>query len=198
MRIRPLVAGLVIHMKHMQTDRTSDRTTGFTLIELLVVIAIIGILASIVLASLNSARAKGRDARRVADIKQIQLALELYYDANGYYPASISGTTLTAPGYISVLPIDPSSSSGTTYNYSYAPLTAAASGTLCSSYHLGADLENNDPTTMSSAAGATAATVSAADNKGLYLCVSGTDFSGGAANQCQGSDPGKYCYDVMP
>ena len=52
---------------------------GFTLIELLVVIAIIGILASVVLASLNSARKKGRDARRVADIKQVQLALELYF-----------------------------------------------------------------------------------------------------------------------
>ncbi|PIZ56329.1 MAG: prepilin-type cleavage/methylation domain-containing protein, partial [Candidatus Tagabacteria bacterium CG_4_10_14_0_2_um_filter_40_13] len=52
---------------------------GFTLIELLVVIAIIGILASVVLASLNSARKKSRDARRVADIKQIQLALEMFF-----------------------------------------------------------------------------------------------------------------------
>ena len=59
---------------------------GFTLIELLVVIAIIGILSSVVLASLSSARKKSRDARRIADFHQIMLALELYNDAKGYYP----------------------------------------------------------------------------------------------------------------
>lgn len=61
---------------------------GFTLIELLVVISIIGLLASIVMVSLNSARAKARDARRLADLRQIQTALELYYDKNGQYPIS--------------------------------------------------------------------------------------------------------------
>jgi prepilin-type N-terminal cleavage/methylation domain-containing protein len=64
------------------------RNKGFTLIELLVVIAIIGILSSVVLASLNSARSKSRDAKRMSDVKQIQLALELYYDQNGSYPTS--------------------------------------------------------------------------------------------------------------
>jgi prepilin-type N-terminal cleavage/methylation domain-containing protein len=59
---------------------------GFTLIELLVVIAIIGVLASTVLTSVNSARIKARDARRKADLRQISLALELYYDAYGAYP----------------------------------------------------------------------------------------------------------------
>ena len=48
---------------------------GFTLIELLVVIAIIGVLASIVLASLNTARRKSRGACRITDFKQIQHAL---------------------------------------------------------------------------------------------------------------------------
>lgn len=61
---------------------------GFTLIELLVVIAIIGILSSIVLASLNSARVKGKDAARMADVKSLKTAMELYYDNNGGYPTS--------------------------------------------------------------------------------------------------------------
>ena len=69
--------------------RKSSANKGFTLIELLVVIAIIGVLASIVLASLNSARRKSRDARRIVDVKQIQLALELYFDGQGsQYPAA--------------------------------------------------------------------------------------------------------------
>ncbi len=68
--------------------------SGFTLIELLVVIAIIGMLSSIVLASLNSARSKGRDARRLSDMDQIHTALELYYDKYGKYPDStLSGTS---------------------------------------------------------------------------------------------------------
>ena len=59
---------------------------GFTLIELLVVIAIIGLLASVVMASLNSARAKGRVANAAAQLRQITTALNFYLDANGVYP----------------------------------------------------------------------------------------------------------------
>ncbi|MEK7082655.1 MAG: type II secretion system protein, partial [Patescibacteria group bacterium] len=97
---------------------------GFTLIELLVVIAIIGVLASVVLASVNTARAKSRDARRIADLKQIQLALELYYDTNNQYPLGSQGSGTwsshapsygnndnyivgLAPTYIPILPRDP-------------------------------------------------------------------------------------------
>lgn len=64
---------------------------GFTLIELLVVISIIGLLSSIVLTSVNSARAKARDARRIADFRQIQTALEFYYDKYNVYPGPASG-----------------------------------------------------------------------------------------------------------
>lgn len=77
---------------------------GFTLIELLVVIAIIGLLSSVVLASMNSARMKARDARRKADLKQIQIALQLYYDTYGVYPpakiASVDcGATFSDPSW---------------------------------------------------------------------------------------------------
>ena len=78
-----------------------NKSKGFTLIELLVVIAIIGILSSVVLASLNSARQKSRDAKRVADMKQLQLALELYYDANSStYPteATVGGAAILETG----------------------------------------------------------------------------------------------------
>jgi prepilin-type N-terminal cleavage/methylation domain-containing protein len=69
----------------------SNDSRGFTLIELLVVIAIIGILASIILASLSAARVKGMDAARIADIKSLESAMELYYDSNGHYPQSCAG-----------------------------------------------------------------------------------------------------------
>lgn len=59
---------------------------GFTLIELLVVVAIIGLLSSVVFASLNSTRAKARDARRIADLHQIQLGLQVYYNDYGHFP----------------------------------------------------------------------------------------------------------------
>ena len=126
---------------------------GFTLIELLVVIAIIGLLASIVLASLNSARRKSRDARRVADLKQLQNALELYAnDSGGNYPSSAStqaspgqaaSTALPAilvPNYIGAIPADPLAGSN---NYQYR--TNSNGTNNATNYCIGAYIESTVP-----------------------------------------------------
>ncbi|OGE78208.1 MAG: hypothetical protein A2751_03565 [Candidatus Doudnabacteria bacterium RIFCSPHIGHO2_01_FULL_46_14] len=85
-------------MKQKGLTFTLRLRSGFTLIELLVVISVIGLLASVILISLNSARAKARDAKRIADIRQIQKALELYYDQNNEYPRYDGGGIVTCGG----------------------------------------------------------------------------------------------------
>ncbi len=75
---------------------------GFTLVELLVVISIIGLLSTIAIVSLGSARAKSRDTKRIADMKQLSTALEQFYSDQGGYPAVTAAlatwvSTATAP-----------------------------------------------------------------------------------------------------
>ena len=67
---------------------------GFTLIELLVVIAIIGLLSTLAVVALGSARVKARDSKRLSDLKQTQTALELYYTDNSAYPIAAAAVTL--------------------------------------------------------------------------------------------------------
>jgi prepilin-type N-terminal cleavage/methylation domain-containing protein len=150
-----------------------DSKRGFTLIELLVVIAIIGILSSIVLASLNTARQKSRDARRVADIKQIQLAMQLYYDASSTYPASLTNLT---PLYLPKVPTDPIGQAA----YPYDQLASGAS------YHIGANLEDGSNQALNS-------DLDTASDTGNI--DSGSDSDG---NGCQASVASRFCYDVGP
>jgi type IV pilus assembly protein PilA len=85
-------------------------TKGFTLIELLVVIAIIGILASVILASLNSARAKGTDAAVKSDLENARPQAEIYYDGSSSSYASVCTTaTSAAVGGINTMLVDAAS-----------------------------------------------------------------------------------------
>jgi len=115
----------------MKKDKI-NQAKGFTLIELLVVIAIIAILSTVVMAGLNSARAKGRDAKRLADIKAVQSALELCSDSGGGYPihadailatslgdADACGTGVAFTTYMNPLPVNPLPG-GADYHYSSA------------------------------------------------------------------------------
>lgn len=165
-------------MRKLFSFQDRSKIGGFTLIELLVVIAIIGVLASIVLASLNNARRKSRDARRVTDIKQLQLALELYFDGqNSQYPIALPD--LTTQGYIPVIPQDPLGGTGIcrpSYCYAYPAGTRTT-------YHLGASMEESGNPALSNDKDCNSTVANS--------CVSGVTYTGGF----DGADP---TYDVIP
>lgn len=174
---------------------------GFTLIELLVVIAIIGVLSAVVLASLTGARSQARDSKRVSELKQIKYALELYYNTNFQYPtclyvASGCTTTLQNSVFMKNVPKDPL----TGVNYSYA---ANGSGTSCSSYHLGASIENKTNNkvmqTGADAAPDPICTGSPADFSGLSYAAGGQlcNTTAGVA-QPSALATGESCYDLKP
>lgn len=113
---------------------THKKKSAFTLIELLVVIAIIGLLSTISIVALNQARSKARDSRRIADMHQLQTAVEMYYDAYGDYPpitassgyeASTNASflpELVSAGYISTYMKDPWNNKSNFYYYYMGPV----------------------------------------------------------------------------
>ncbi|MDD4412336.1 MAG: type II secretion system protein [Patescibacteria group bacterium] len=149
----------------------SKTNKGFTLIELLVVIVIIGILATLTTVALSTARVKARDAKRISDIKQMQTALELYYNEENTYPPTSAldvGKALvgaqSGKTFMGKIPAGPN----TGETYTYAQIN---SGT---SYALGYVLEKP---VNELAAGAAIA------------------LPGSINNQCMPNCIGKYCGD---
>lgn len=101
---------------------------GFTLIELIVVTAIIGMLFSVVIVILSGAQKDAKDKRRIADMQQLQRALELFYTDHQYYPREgadqANGNTQTngnfknlVEPYINASPRDPVNNSTFYYYY---------------------------------------------------------------------------------
>lgn len=173
---------------------------GFTILELLVVIAIIGILSAIIMASLNTSRSKGRDAKRIEEIRQMVNALELYYNVNGVYPSRAqlySATNMTqaknplAP-YLWPLPRDPKT--GALYNYSGVRQTLTPTGSACLGYHLGASLENNNQVLQNdSDFVSTTSTNCRQDPNGTGSTFTDNTVFSGADNQ---TGVNKYKYDI--
>jgi prepilin-type N-terminal cleavage/methylation domain-containing protein len=208
-----------------------NKTRGFTLIELLVVIAIIGILSSVVLASLSTARQKSRDAKRVSDLGQIQLGLELQFDANQKYPntnAVAGGGTydggvqlILNNNFIPQMPVPPAGGGGAGGNvgkYQYRGLITSGgaecilAADVCTTYFLGATLERQDNTVLTTDADQDAYTgVAAAYAFTAAINTAGGKMTGFGANAVatrgcgytaagdigvQGTS--EFCYDIKP
>lgn len=107
---------------------------GFTLVEMLVVVAIIAILSSVFLVGLRGFRAQAYDTRRISDIQKIQSQLELFYNQQRRYPATLSELS-SVGGYTA--PTDPVSRE----SYRYVPCSGGPSG-YHQSYVIGATLDN--------------------------------------------------------
>jgi prepilin-type N-terminal cleavage/methylation domain-containing protein len=101
----------------MYSNIKSKQFRGFTLIELLVVIAIIGLLSTVIAAPINEARKKGRDAKKIADLRSINTAIQLYADDNaGEFPRDL---TQIVPRYLANLPSNAASTAIARDKYMY-------------------------------------------------------------------------------
>ncbi len=119
----------------MRKRKLNKKSVGFTLIELLISVSVIAILSGITFTVLNpqGLRSKSRDKQRIADLKRLQAALEMYFADNRQYPVQTSWSSVpsTLGNYLDPLPEDPS---GSAYQYK--------SGAQGVNYCVNASMEN--------------------------------------------------------
>ena len=156
---------------------------GFTLIELLVVVAIIAVLATVVIAAIGTPRGDSRNSARLSQVREVEKALELYFNQFGRYPDTLND--LVTSGAMSEFPNVPEANTGQSA-LAYVPLGT----TVCDSYHLGVILE-----TTTSGQRALNNDEDRAPGTG---CTAAEDFHG-ASESCTGTSPSEErCYDVGP
>lgn len=128
------------------TFNKKTRFRGFTLIELLVVIAIIGLLSTIIAAPIQSARKKARDAKKIAELKSTQLAIEQYAESNSaQYPRDLMALS---PQFMPLLPTFATSSTSNArdaFLYTYYTASSTGSQDQIFAYHFGVKLEVYGP-----------------------------------------------------
>jgi len=157
--------------------KSSARLKFFTLIELLIVISIIGIIISISFVSFSNVRQKGRDTKRIADIKLIQKSLEDYYRDEGSYPATLTpGQSLIGSSsntiYMQIIPQNPSpKNDGVCPDREYTYEIAATS----TSYKMDFCLSES---TAQLTAGEKCATPQGVLNRDCFLCGDTISYSG--------------------
>ena len=172
------------------------RSRGFSLIEIMISVGIMGMLASVVMGSFNVARVKARDAKRVAEMRSLETALQLYFEVNKEYPDSIAGlanSLVNPPGnqksYISEPKEGDNSAEAMYIPYKVRSNLTGGNfcdeGDSCQYYHLGMNLEQD-----------------ASGNTILNLDADrvGSDIDGGDAWGCTfgAKEPKRYCYDLVP
>ncbi len=122
----------------MKTSLLHRGYKGFTLIELLVVIAIIGLLSTVIAAPITEARRKGRDSKKISDVRAIVTAINIYSDDNGgVYPPNLSALV---PRYLPNLPSAATASTTARDKYMYVAYVDSVVGVV--GYHLGVKLES--------------------------------------------------------
>jgi len=121
---------------------------GFTLIELLVTISIIAVLTGILTANFIAAGERGSDGQRKSSLLQLQSALEIYRNDQGYYPAALGacGTSIVEGGatYMTKIPCDPDDEAPYQYIATNQEVACDNQDTFCTHYTLYACLENEN------------------------------------------------------